>query len=71
MTEEDVQAAGRDAGGGRRGRIAARAVTGAAFLLVLLALVTPAEFARLTPGAFVRIPVEGVLGVALILVVRG
>jgi hypothetical protein len=55
---------------GRRGRrIAARAVTAAAFLLVLAALVTPDEYARLTPGAFARIPVEGVLGVALILVV--
>ncbi|MCP9965200.1 hypothetical protein LUX57_08660 [Actinomadura madurae] len=44
-------------------------MTVAAFLLVLAALVTPDEYARLTPGAFARIPVEGVLGVALILVV--
>ncbi|CNF56659.1 Phosphoglycerol transferase and related proteins%2C alkaline phosphatase superfamily [Mycobacterium tuberculosis] len=64
VTDEDA----RDAGGGRRRRVAARAVTGAAFLLVLLALVTPAEIARLTPGAFVRVPIEGVLGVGLILV---
>ncbi|TDD86220.1 sulfatase [Actinomadura darangshiensis] len=49
--------------------MAARAVTVAAFLFVLAALVAPAEFARLTPGAFARIPVEGVLGVALVLVV--
>ncbi|MFA1551392.1 sulfatase [Actinomadura chokoriensis] len=72
MTDEDVEAAGPDAGGagtGRRRRIAARAATGAAFLLVLAALITPDEFALLSPAAFVRIPVEGVLGVALILVV--
>ncbi|GGQ26881.1 hypothetical protein GCM10010187_49400 [Actinomadura coerulea] len=43
-------------------------MTGAAFLLVLVALVAPAEFARLAPGAFVRVPIEGVAGVALILV---
>jgi hypothetical protein len=55
--------------GGRRRRIAARAVTVAAFLFVLAALVTPDEFARLTPAAFLRIPAEGVLGVALVLVV--
>ncbi|MEO3825601.1 sulfatase [Actinomadura sp. B10D3] len=69
--DEDGDApAGATRAGGRRGRrIAARAVTVAAFLLVLAALVTPDEYARLTPGAFARIPVEGVLGVALILVV--
>ncbi|WP_433226094.1 sulfatase [Actinomadura formosensis] len=55
-------------GGGRRRRVAARAVSAAAFLFVLGALITPDEFALLTPGAFVRIPIEGVLGVALILV---
>ncbi|NKZ06793.1 sulfatase [Actinomadura latina] len=46
-------------------------VTGAAFLFVLAALITPDEFALLSPGAFVRIPIEGVLGVGLILVVPG
>lgn len=55
-------------GGGRRGRAVARAVSAAAFLFVLGALITPDEFALLTPGAFVRIPIEGVLGVALLLV---
>ncbi|MER7546271.1 sulfatase [Spirillospora sp. NPDC127506] len=69
MTDEDVQDAGPDAGGGRRRRIAARALTCAAFLFVLAALITPDEFALLTPGAFVRIPIEGVLGVGLILAV--
>ena len=73
-TDGDVQAAAPDAGGRRTGRgrrVAARAVTGAAFLLVLAALVAPDEYALLTPEAFVRVPVEGVLGVALVLVVRG
>ncbi|MEU8123709.1 sulfatase [Spirillospora sp. NPDC049024] len=68
-TDEDVPAGAPEAGGRPRWRrVAARAVTGAAFLLVLVALVTPAEFARLTPGAFARVPIEGVVGVALILV---
>ncbi|WP_205718437.1 sulfatase [Actinomadura sp. WMMA1423] len=69
-TEEDVPAGAPEAGERpRRRRVAARAATGAAFLLVLAALVTPAEFARLGLGAFARIPIEGVVGVALILVV--
>jgi hypothetical protein len=69
-TDEDAPAGAPEAGGRPRWRrVAARAVTCAAFLLVLAALVTPAEFARLTPGAFVRVPIEGVVGVALILVV--
>ncbi|MFB4309766.1 sulfatase [Actinomadura sp. GTD37] len=74
VKDEDAQAAGPDAGGTgttRRRRAAARALTGAAFLLVLVALITPDEYALLTPGAFARVPIEGVLGVALILVVRG
>lgn len=52
----------------RRRRVAARAATVSAFLFVLAALVMPDEFARLTPLAFVRVPVEGVVGVALVLV---
>lgn len=39
-----------------------------AFLLVLFALIVPNEISHLTPGAFVRIPVEGILGVVLLLV---
>ncbi|MFD0535505.1 hypothetical protein ACFQY7_18895 [Actinomadura luteofluorescens] len=69
ITDEDVPADAPEAGEPpRRRRIAARSVTGAAFLLVLVALVAPAEFARLSPGAFVRVPIEGVVGVALVLV---
>jgi hypothetical protein len=51
---------------GRR-RIAAWLTTTLAGVLVLLALLAPDEFGRLTPGAFISIPVEGVLGVALLL----
>jgi hypothetical protein len=39
-----------------------------AALLVLLALIGPDRVTRLTPGAFVRIPVEALLAVALLLV---
>lgn len=49
-------------------RVAGRAVTAAAFLFVLAALVAPVESTRLAPAAFARIPVEGIAGVALILV---
>ena len=34
----------------------------------VLRAASPNEFGRLTPGAFVRIPVEGILGVAVLLV---
>ncbi|MGY1639964.1 CDP-alcohol phosphatidyltransferase family protein [Geodermatophilus sp. SYSU D00703] len=39
--------------------------------LVLVALVAPPELAALTPAAFVRIPVEGLVGAAVLLVVPG
>ncbi|MGH4004409.1 MAG: CDP-alcohol phosphatidyltransferase family protein [Pseudonocardiaceae bacterium] len=48
--------------------VAAWVTTALAGLLVLFALIAPNEISRLTPGAFVRIPVEGVLGVVLLLV---
>jgi phosphatidylglycerophosphate synthase len=48
--------------------VAAWVTTALAGLLVLFALIAPNEISRLTPGAFVRIPVEGVLGVAFLLV---
>ena len=51
------------------GSLAGRAVTVAAFLFVLAALVAPVESSHLVPEAFARIPVEGVAGVLLILVV--
>ncbi|MEU1677933.1 sulfatase-like hydrolase/transferase [Micromonospora zamorensis] len=53
---------------GRPGRsIVARLVTVLAALLVLLVLTAPYEFGRLTPAAFVRIPLEALLVVALLL----
>ncbi len=55
-----------DLRGGRR--VAARVTTALACLLVLFALLAPNEVSRLTPGAFVRIPVEGLLGTVLLVV---
>ena len=52
---------------GRRG-VAAGVITACAGLLVFLALVAPQTVGQLTPAALVRIPVEGLLGVALVLV---
>lgn len=48
-------------------RIAARVLTGLAFLLVLVALVGPNRLSQLTVEAFARIPVEGVMAAALVL----
>lgn len=62
--------AARDAGAGR-GRIRAgiaAVVTLLAFLLVWIALVAPNEPSRLTPGAFARLPLEGIVVIALALV---
>ncbi|MGW3780712.1 sulfatase [Streptomyces sp. NPDC005091] len=42
--------------------------TALATALVLFALLLPNQVSRLTPGAFARIPVEGILGVAILLV---
>jgi hypothetical protein len=43
-------------------------MTGLAGLLVLVALIGPNDVSRLTPAAFARIPLEGLLGVAVLLV---
>jgi len=51
--------------------VAAHLLTALAGLLVLVALVVPAEAGALAPAAFVRIPVEGLVGVALLLVLPG
>jgi hypothetical protein len=65
--DEDV--AGDPAGNPRGKRpVAARVTTALACVLVLFALIAPNEIGRLTAGAFVRIPLEGLLGVALVLV---
>jgi hypothetical protein len=62
---------GKDGGNaGRRGwrRLAGWTFTVLAALLVLFALLLPNKTGRLTPEAFVRIPVEALLGAALVLV---
>ncbi|QPP07805.1 sulfatase [Streptomyces bathyalis] len=66
--------AGAGSGGGWRGRhpAAARAVsvttTVLAAALVLAALLLPNALMRLTPSAFARIPVEGIFGAVVLLV---
>ena len=55
---------------GRR-RLAARVTTAAAGGLVFGALVAPHQVAGVTPGAFVRLPLEGLAGAALLLVLPG
>lgn len=49
-------------------QVRSRAVTVGACVLLWSALVLPSDVHELTPGAFVRIPVEGLLAVAAILV---
>ena len=51
----------------RRRAVAAWVLTLAAVALVWLALVAPNELVEVTPGAFVRIPLEGLVLVALVL----
>ncbi|ANN20201.1 sulfatase [Amycolatopsis orientalis] len=50
--------------------IASSAVTTLAGVLVLFALLAPNDLDRLTPEAFVRLPVEALLGVAVVLMLR-
>jgi hypothetical protein len=58
--------AGDRTGGWRR--VVAWATTGLAFLLVQFVLTVPPDFTRITLQAFLRIPVEGLVGVVLLLV---
>jgi hypothetical protein len=58
-------------GPGSRGpfrTVAGRVLLGLAGLLVLVVLVAPTDVGRLTPLALLRVPVEGLLAVALLLV---
>jgi hypothetical protein len=59
---------GRPAGGRR---VVAWVTTAVAAGLVLIALVAPNELSGLRPGAFLRIPVEGLVGVAVLLLLPG
>jgi hypothetical protein len=63
---DDVTPGAGDRGAGRR--VVARVVTALAALLVFLALVAPDDLGHLTPAAFVRIPVEALVAVAVLLV---
>jgi hypothetical protein len=63
---EDTAEADKDRRRGRR--VVARVVTALACLLVFVALVAPDTLGGLTAGAFLRIPVEAIVGVALVLV---
>jgi hypothetical protein len=47
------------------------ALTVLAFVFVVFALVVPGDFNRFTVAAFLRIPVEGLLGLVVVLVLRG
>jgi hypothetical protein len=51
--------------------VAGRVVTGLAAVLVWLVLVTPGDLDRLTPAAFLRVPLDGLVAVAVILALRG
>ncbi|UQA98144.1 sulfatase [Streptomyces halobius] len=72
----DDASAGNDAAGGgtwrdrhpATARTIACATTALSAILVLLALLLPNQLALLTPGRFARIPVEGIFGAALLLV---
>ncbi|MFY1669718.1 sulfatase-like hydrolase/transferase [Plantactinospora sp. WMMB334] len=63
-------AAGAAAGRGTRRRIAARVLTVLAALLVLFALTAPNRPDQFAPGTLARLPVEALLGVALLLALR-
>ncbi|HEU5157900.1 MAG TPA: sulfatase [Streptosporangiaceae bacterium] len=52
----------------RRRRVASGVATALACLLVLFALIVPGDLTGLAPAQFVRIPLEGVIGVVLIAV---
>jgi hypothetical protein len=71
VTEKTEKAAAK---GGWRGRhpvaaqTLARVTTVLAVVLVLAAILLPNQLSHITPAAFTRIPVEGVLGAAVLLV---
>ncbi|MER6839572.1 sulfatase [Streptomyces platensis] len=63
----DATAVGRRDRNPAVARAAGRTVTALAAVLVLSALLLPNQLTRLTPGEFLRIPVEGIFGAALLL----
>ncbi|MFJ2111565.1 MULTISPECIES: sulfatase [unclassified Streptomyces] len=67
-TAEDIDTDAVAEGGRDPQLIVARAVTVLAAVYVVGALLLPNQLTDLTPGAFVRIPVEGIFGAAVLLV---
>ncbi|MFJ2442398.1 sulfatase [Streptomyces sp. NPDC087658] len=67
-TAEDIDTDAVAEGGRDPQLIVARAVTVLAAVYVIGALLLPNQLTDLTPGAFVRIPVEGIFGAAVLLV---
>ena len=57
--------------GGRLRAVVAQVITASAILVVWFALIFPDQLGRLTPSALLRLPVEGLLLVALCLVLPG
>lgn len=54
-------------GRSRRRRVAGRVVTVAALLFLLVILLAPNQFSQLTPAAFLRIPIDALVALALVL----
>lgn len=65
---EPVTTARRDSAESRR--IASRVITGGACLLVAFALLAPNDGGRITLWSFARIPVEALVGVSVVLLLR-
>lgn len=59
---------GGEANRGGRHVVTAAVLTALAALLVFVALIVPSQIGEISPPAFLRIPVEGLLGIALVLV---
>jgi hypothetical protein len=68
MTEDGRQVRTPAGSTPRWRRIAAWVITALAVLLLLYAMVAPNQLSRLSPLAFLKIPVEALIGVALVLV---
>ncbi|MEV4412345.1 sulfatase-like hydrolase/transferase [Catellatospora sp. NPDC049609] len=60
--------AGRVGEAGRARRVSVRAGTVLAFGLVIVLLVVPNELGRLSPAAFLRVPIDGLVALAVVLV---
>lgn len=63
----DIPEAGGEPGRGLRA-VATRLITALAILVVWFSLVFPDQLSHVTPGAFLRLPVEGLLLIAVVLV---